>query len=62
MAQNVRSVVGMIIVGIIAWIVAAVVAIAVDADSKVIWTCVVGALLGLVGIRYSIRRAKRGQL
>ncbi|MBC7463440.1 MAG: DUF2530 domain-containing protein [Actinobacteria bacterium] len=62
MAQNVRSVVGMIVVGIIAWIVAAVVAIAVDADSKVIWTCVVGALLGLVGIRYSLRRAKRGQL
>lgn len=57
-----RSVVGMIVVGIIAWIVAAVVAIAVDADSKVIWTCVVGALLGLVGIRYSLRRAKRGQL
>ena len=57
-----RSVVGMIVVGIIAWVVAAVVAIAVDADSKVIWTCVVGALLGLVGIRYSLRRAKRGQL
>ena len=51
-----------IAIGIVAWVVAAVVAIAVGADAKVIWTCVCGALLGLVGIRYSLRRNKRGQL
>lgn len=62
MAQNVRSVVATIAVGIVAWIAAAVIAIAVSADAKVIWTCVAGALLGLVGIRYSVRRAKRGQI
>jgi len=62
MAQNVRSVVGIIAIGIIGWVVAAVVALAVNADAKVVWTCVCGALLGVVGIRYSIRRNKRGQL
>lgn len=58
MAQNVRSVVGLIAVGILAWLVAGVVALAVNADSKVVWTCVIGAALGLVGIRYSIKRAR----
>jgi hypothetical protein len=36
-----------------------VVVIAVGAMAKIIWTCVVGAALGLIGIRYSIRRNKR---
>lgn len=62
MAQNVRSVVAIIAVGIVAWVAAAVVAIALSADAKIIWTCVIGALLGLVGIRYSVRRAKRDQI
>ena len=62
MAQNVRSVVAIIAIGIVAWVVAAVVAIAVGADAKVIWTCLCGALLGLVGIRYSVRRANRGHI
>lgn len=62
MAQNVRSVVAIIAVGIVAWIAAAVVAIALSADAKIIWTCVIGALLGLIGIRYSVRRAKRDQI
>lgn len=62
MAQNVRSVVAIIAVGIVAWVAAAVVAIALSADAKIIWTCVIGALLGLVGIRYSARRAKRDQI
>jgi hypothetical protein len=39
---------------------AGVVAIAAGAESKIIWTCVVGALLGAWGIRYSIRRSRRG--
>jgi hypothetical protein len=35
------------------------VAITLDADTKYIWTCVVGGLLGATGIRYSIRRDRR---
>jgi hypothetical protein len=59
MASNIKSVVTLIAAGTIAWIGAGVVALAMDAESKVIWTCVVGALLGVIGIRYSIRRSRR---
>jgi len=59
MASNIKSVVTLIAAGTIAWIVAGVVALAMDAESKIIWTCVVGALLGVIGIRYSIRRSRR---
>jgi hypothetical protein len=59
MAQNVRYVVLLIALGTIAWLVAGVVAVAMSADAKVIWTCVMGAGLGLTGIRYTIRRARR---
>ena len=48
-----------IIVGIVLWVAATVIAIAVGAIAKIIWTCIVGALLGLVGLRYTIRRARR---
>jgi hypothetical protein len=41
------------------WVVAGVIALALGADAKVIWTCVMGAALGLVGIRYTIRRDRR---
>jgi hypothetical protein len=46
-------------IGVICWVIAFVIALAVGADAKVIWTCLVGAGLGLTGIRYSIRRNKR---
>jgi hypothetical protein len=46
-------------IGVLCWIIAFVIALAVGADTKVIWTCLVGAGLGLTGIRYSIRRNKR---
>jgi glycopeptide antibiotics resistance protein len=36
-----------------------VIALAAGADAKIIWTCVVGAVLGAMGIRYSIRRNNR---
>ncbi len=38
---------------------AGVVALAIGTESKIVWTCVFGALLGATGVRYSIRRAKR---
>jgi len=57
--SNIKSVVTLIAIGSICWLTAGVVAIAVGAESKIIWTCVVGALLGVIGIRYSIRRSRR---
>lgn len=59
MAQNVRSVVLQLSLGVCAWVVAGVIAILVNAQSKIIWTCVCGAGLGLLGIYYTIRRARR---
>jgi len=57
--SNIKTVVLLIALGSIAWLAAGVVAIAIGAEAKVIWTCVVGAILGVIGIRYSIRRARR---
>ena len=59
MASSIKSVVTLIAAGTIAWIAAGVVAVVIGAESKVIWSCVVGALLGVTGIRYSIRRSRR---
>jgi hypothetical protein len=59
MASNIKNVVTLIAVGTIAWIAAGVVALAIGAESKIIWTCVVGAVLGVIGIRYTIRRSRR---
>ena len=57
--SNIKTVVLLIALGSIAWLAAGVVALAMGAEAKVIWTCVVGAALGVIGIRYSIRRARR---
>ena len=59
MASNIKNVVTLIAAGTIIWIAAGVVAVVIGAESKIIWTCVVGALLGVTGIRYSIRRSRR---
>jgi hypothetical protein len=57
--SNIKTVVSLIALGSVTWLAAGVVAIAIGAESKIIWTCVVGAALGAIGIRYSIRRARR---
>jgi CHASE2 domain-containing sensor protein len=57
--SNIRSVVTLVAIGTICWMVAGVVALIAGTESKIIWTCVVGAALGLIGIRYSIRRDRR---
>ena len=57
--SNINAVVTLIATGSICWLAAGVIAIAAGAQSKIIWTCVVGALLGVIGIRYSIRRSRR---
>ncbi len=57
--SRLRSVVTLIAIGTICWLVAGIVAILLGAESKVIWTCFAGAVLGAVGIRYTIRRSRR---
>ncbi len=59
MATKVRNVVILVSIGITCWVVAGVIAIANNAEAKIIWTCVVGAILGLIAIRYTIRRNRR---
>jgi hypothetical protein len=56
--SNTKTVVLLITLGSISWMAAGVVAIAMDAQSKVIWSCVVGAALGAIGVRYTIRRSR----
>jgi hypothetical protein len=58
-SSNIKTVVILIALGSIAWLAAGVVALAMGAEGKVIWTCVVGAALGAIGIRYSVRRSRR---
>ncbi len=59
---KISSVVALISAGTLTWVAAGVVALAAGADAKVIWTCAVGAVLGITGIRYSIRRNKRSAI
>jgi hypothetical protein len=58
MAQNVRRVVAQLFLGVGAWVVAGVIAILANAQSKIVWTCVSGAGLGMLGIYYTVRRAR----
>ncbi len=57
-----RQAIFVIALGIVLWIIALVFAIVMKADQKVISICIVGALLGFIGLRYTIRRGRRGQL
>ena len=54
-----RGAIPVIIVGIILWTIALVIAIIANAMVKVIFACLLGIVLGLIGIRYTKRRAKR---
>jgi hypothetical protein len=62
MTTRLRNAVTLVVIGTMCWVIAGVIATAVAADAKVIWTCVMGAALGLVGIRYTIRRDRRSGL
>jgi hypothetical protein len=57
--SSIKTVVILVAIGTIAWLIAGMVAITLDYESKYVWACVAGALLGVVGIRYSIRRDRR---
>jgi uncharacterized membrane protein YjjB (DUF3815 family) len=48
--------------GIVLWIIAFVFAFVMNADSNVLWICAVGALLGVIGLRYTIKRGRKGLL
>jgi hypothetical protein len=57
--SEIKSVVTLITLGTVAWVIAGLYFAITSADSKLIWTCVAGAVLGAWGIRYSRRRAAR---
>ena len=57
--SSIKTVVILVAIGTITWLIAGMVAITLDYDSKYVWTCVAGAALGAWGIRYSKRRAAR---
>lgn len=57
--SNTKTVVKLITLGSICWMIAGAIAVLMDAQSKVIWVCVVGAALGGIGVRYTIRRSRR---
>jgi uncharacterized membrane protein HdeD (DUF308 family) len=59
MTTRLRNAITLVVIGTICWVIAGVIAVAANADAKIVWTCVMGAALGLVGIRYTIRRNRR---
>jgi len=57
--SNLKNTVVLIAVGTIAWLIAGAAFLVTGSESKYVWTCVCGAALGVIGIRYTIRRARR---
>lgn len=51
-----------ITIGIFLWVIFLLSALLLKLENKVIYTALVGIALGLIGIRYTIRRAKREEL
>jgi hypothetical protein len=46
-------------IGTMIWVIALVISLLANASANQIWICVIGALLGLWGLRYTIRRGRR---
>jgi hypothetical protein len=59
MGSRLRSVVTLVAIGTSCWVAAGVTAVAIGSESKIVWTCVSGTALGLIGIRYTVRRSRR---
>lgn len=57
-----REAIIVISVGIVGWAIYLVFALASNADSKAIYTALIGIILGLIGIRYTIRRGRREKI
>jgi len=51
-----------IAMGIVLWIIAFVFAFVMNADSNVLLICAVGVVLGVIGLRYTIKRGRKGLL
>ena len=51
-----------IAMGIVLWIVAFVFAVVMNAESNILWICVVGALLGVIGLRYTIKKGRKEKI
>jgi len=62
MTTRLRNTITLVAIGTTCWVIAGVIALASNADAKVIWTCISGAALGLIGVRYTIRRERRSGL
>ena len=58
----VRQALLVISAGIVGWTVFLVFALASSADSRYIYTALVGIALGFIGIRYTIKRGKRERI
>lgn len=57
-----RQAIFVIALGIVLWIIAFVFAIVMNADTNVLWICVIGAVFGAMGLRYTIKRGRKGAL
>ena len=57
-----REAIFVIALGIVLWIIAFVFAIVMNADTNVLWICVIGAAFGSIGLRYTIKRGRKGAL
>lgn len=55
-----RTMISLVIAGMIIWVVAAIFGLAVGASARFIWTCVVGFLLGFVGIGVTFLKDRAG--
>ncbi|MEJ6574485.1 MAG: DUF2530 domain-containing protein [Actinomycetes bacterium] len=56
---HLRSAITVIIIGIALWFVALIATFGMHASANAKWICVFGISLGVIGLRYTIRRAKR---
>lgn len=57
--STIKSVVTLVGFGTACWWIAGVVTLVMDVDTKIVWTCVTGAILGAMGMIYSVRRNRR---
>lgn len=62
MTTRLRNAVSLVAIGTLCWVIAGVIAVAANAEAKIIYTCIMGVVLGLMGIRYTVRRDKRSGL
>lgn len=62
MTSQLRNAISLVAIGTLCWVIAGIIAVAVNADAKIIYTCIMGVALGLMGIRYTVRRDKRSGL